>query len=93
MELLEEGNYKSDWTTKVECSGKGWQQDRKPCHSKYKIDDNDIFYRRHTDISGETDTYYGFICAKCGCFTELKTSSIPETVRTYARNYIEHKKH
>lgn len=76
------------WRKQVTCSGKGWSQGGKtPCWSLLEIGPEDIKARNHTDISGCTDTYYGFECCKCGCFTELPSNQIPEDVKHAAKKY------
>lgn len=78
------------WNMEVTCTGKGWYQNGKqPCYSLLEIYPYDILKRSSTDISGISDTYYGFICPKCGCFTELDTSKIPSHILTNTRQYTE----
>lgn len=83
-EILEEGNYKfPDWSIEARCMGAlDWEKlgkPRKPCYSKLKLEDGDIVRR-----IGSGETYYGFICPKCKCFTELPEEEIPENVKEYA---------
>ena len=71
------------------CDGRGWNQNgRRPCLALWEITANDIRMRKHTDYSGETDSYYGFVCPDCGCFTELDPREIPLYVRNNAQEYI-----
>lgn len=90
MKLLEEGNYKSDWTMNATCTGKGWDQKNPPCFSKYLIESNDILKRRYTDMGGDSETFYGFVCPKCHCFTEI--AIVPYDVQTFAQDYLEYAK-
>lgn len=79
MERLEEGNYKlPDWSLEARCSGKGWQQNQKPCYGKFKLVDGDIVKRKSWG-----EMYYGFICPDCHCFTELNEKQIPNEVKNY----------
>ena len=75
---------------KATCDGNGWDQgQRRPCYSLWEVDENDIQTRLHTDYGGTTDTYYGFTCPDCGCFTELDEKEIPPNVKIQARRYID----
>lgn len=71
------------------CDGSGWDQEGKvPCYQRWEVCASDIYYRNHTDYGGCTDTYYGFVCPECGCFTELDNRKIPTTVKHNAKKYI-----
>jgi len=73
---------------KATCSGRGWDQNGKvPCYALWEITAADVRKRTHTDMSGVTDVYYGFVCPDCGCFTELDTNKIPSEVRNSAPVY------
>lgn len=77
------------WKTEATCSGKGWDQSGKiPCYALWEVTAKDIKKRSHTDYGGGTDTYYGFVCPDCGCFTELPEKDIPHEVRSHAATYI-----
>jgi len=79
MERLEEGNYKlPDWSLDVRCNGYGWGQKQKPCYGKFRLIDGDILKRKTQE-----DTYYGFICPDCHCFTEIAEKQIPKEVKDY----------
>ena len=89
MKLIAEAkDNQSLFKMEATCSGKGWNQDgKKPCFRLWEINASDIKSRKHTDISGETDVYYGFVCPTCGCFTELENKEIPMEVKNMARKY------
>lgn len=73
---------------KVTCDGNGWDQDdHDPCYALWEATEADIYRRSHTDISECTDTYYGFICPDCGCFTELDAKKLPSRVKSKAKSY------
>ena len=76
------------WKKEVTCTGAGWQQTGTPCHSLFEIDARDIKRRTHTDYGGGTDTYYGFVCPDCGCFTEIPSKDIPSHVKSNAPKYV-----
>ena len=85
MKVLKKGNYKlQDWSLEVECTGKGWHNDNRPCHSILKLEDGDIVKRKYQGY-GEScpSTYYGFICNECHCFTEIDESLIPDEIKRY----------
>lgn len=76
------------WKHQYTCTGKGWEQHGKhPCGALLEIEATDLFKRNHTDYSGCTDTYYGFECCECGCFTEINTKDIPNEVLHMAKKY------
>lgn len=76
------------WTMQATCTGAGWsQKGRGPCYSLFELDGRDIYKRSHTDYGGCTDTYYGFICPDCGCFTEIPKEKLPSGVRSNAKKY------
>ncbi len=77
------------WRGEFTCTGDGWDQEGKtPCGCLLELQATDILYRKHTDLGGSTDTYYGFVCCKCGCFTEIPDKEIPYLVRTnFAKAY------
>lgn len=77
------------WKTKEVCTGKGWQQDgdKKPCGEAFELTELDIQFRVHNFMGRGNDTYYGFTCPECGCFTELNESDIPSYVRNNAPQY------
>lgn len=90
MRKLADGkNNPEIWKTKATCSGAGWNQEgRTPCYSLWEVTALDIRSRRHTDYGGGTETYYGFVCPECGCFTELNSKDIPYDVRSKAPEYV-----
>lgn len=77
----------SIWKMEATCTGKGWQQIGTPCYSLFEINATDILKRTHTDMYGDTEEYYGFVCPDCGCFTEIQKDKIPYDVRSHARKY------
>ena len=89
MRKLANGNENTKkWSLEATCTGMGWDQlGKTPCNALFELNQGDIYQRKHTDYSGCTDTYYGFICPDCGCFTELKSSDIPSFVRNTAKNF------
>ena len=77
------------WKVEATCTGRGWNQEGKsPCYALWEVSAMDIMKRVHTDISGDSDTYYGFLCPECGCFTELPSSDVPNFIRTNAKQYV-----
>lgn len=73
---------------KATCDGNGWNQDgRTPCYQLWEITALDIRKRIHTDYGGGVDTYYGFVCPDCGCFTELDANEIPPEIKNNTKNY------
>jgi hypothetical protein len=87
MKVLDE--HPKRWSNVFFCSGYGWWQrgSKVPCGAKLEVESTDILKRCSTDISGITDTYYGFVCPICKCFTEVSESEIPFVVRSTAREY------
>ena len=76
------------WRTEATCNGKGWDQNGKnPCYALWEVTALDIRKRTHMDYGGGTDTYYGFVCPDCGCFTELSEKGIPHEVKNNAPVY------
>lgn len=73
---------------KVTCDGRGWDQDgHDPCYALWEATEADIYCRSSTDYSGFTDTYYGFICPDCGCFTEIDAKKLPGRIKARAKSY------
>lgn len=91
MKKLADGkNNPHIWKTQATCTGAGWDQEGKtPCYSLWEVTAMDIRSRTHTDYDGSSETYYGFVCPDCGCFTELNTEDIPYDVRSKATKYVE----
>ena len=89
MKVLKEPDMNPElWRGKYTCTGKGWYQgDNVPCGRLLEVDINDIRERSHTDLGGETDTYYGFTCCKCGCFTEISKDDVPREYRNMIKKY------
>ena len=88
MKVLAEGNKNPNlWKIKATCSGRGWAQTNKPCGALLEVSELDILKRKHTDISGSTDIYYGFRCPICGCFTEIPFNQVPDRVQNQANFY------
>ena len=89
MQVIKEGDYKlKDWSLETECTGNGYDENKhKPCHSILKLEDGDIvaFYREKPKGYGTVEYWisYGFICCKCGCFTEVSTELIPNEIQKY----------
>lgn len=76
------------WKGEFSCTGEGWEQHGKnPCGCLLEVSASDIQYRKHRDLSGDVDIYYGFTCCNCGCFTEIPTSAMPNYVRNMAKEY------
>ena len=91
MKVLDKNPKNMGWSIECFCTGKGWDQEGKvPCGAKLEVSDVDIQKRVCTDISEVSDTYYGFTCPLCKCFTELDESKIPWSVRGIAKNYKKH---
>lgn len=73
------------WRAEETCTGRGWAQDgTRPCGRLIEVLATDIVCRTHTDLCGDKDRYYGFICPGCGSFTEMDKSKIPSDVRHMA---------
>lgn len=88
MRVLATGdNNPNIWKMEVSCTGEGWEQLNTPCGALLEVNQADIFKRAHTDLSGDTEVYYGVICPICGCFTEISTGKIPHHVRNHAKTY------
>lgn len=86
MQILERGSKKlRDWSLETECTGSGFDNTNKPCHSTLKLEDGDIIMlHREKSIGNGVFKYwrsYGFICCECHCFTEIPESLIPSEVR------------
>lgn len=82
MQVKEEGNYKMpDWKLEVRCTGESdWEPKQKPCYDLLILEDGDIVKRE-----GYTNEfYYGCICPKCKCFTEIYEKLIPKNVKRFA---------
>ena len=91
MQVLKKGDYKlKDWSLEVECTGIGYDNKRKPCHSIIKLEDGDIVrFHRQKNLGFGTYKYwlsYGFICCNCRCFTEVSGDLIPREIRDYSPN-------
>lgn len=85
MRILEECPDNMGWKTVQFCTGYGWDQgNRRPCGAKLEVADKDIRKRAYTDYTGCADSYYGFVCPICGCFTEISTRDIPLMARQFA---------
>jgi len=70
------------------CTGKGWDQGhRTPCFALWEISAVDIFKRKYTDMAGDTEITYGFLCPECGCFTELNAADLPREVKLHAKEF------
>ena len=88
MQILKKGNYKSkSWSLETECTGIGYANKHKPCHSPIKLEDGDIVKLNHKKPMGygifKYWLSYGFICCECHCFTEIPAHLIPSEVREY----------
>lgn len=89
MKVLKEPEVNPElWKKEYTCTGRGWYQEgRTPCGCLLEVNIGDIQERSHTDLGGETDTYYGFTCCKCGCFTEISKDDVPLEFRNMIRKY------
>ena len=88
MRVLDKSPKSMRWGIECFCTGKGWDQEGKvPCGAKLEVSDVDIQRRTYKDISGVSETYYGFTCPLCKCFTELDESKIPWSVKGIANDY------
>lgn len=89
MRVIKRGKHNpNNWKKEYTCTGKGWDQHgATPCGALLEVSAQDIRSRSHTDLSGCTDIYYGFICPICGCFTEVNSAELPPEVKTNARKY------
>ena len=78
MRLIAEANNNPElFSIQVSCTGHGWDQGvRTPCGRLWEITATDILKREHKDYAGCSDSYYGFVCPKCGCFTEIESSKL-----------------
>lgn len=85
MKVLKKGNYKlQDWSLEVECTGNGWTNNNRPCHSILELEDGDIVKRKYQRYGcNYPSTSYGFICSECHCFTEIDESLIPKEIKKY----------
>lgn len=89
MKKIANGNENpNQWKIQATCTGKGWNQNHKvPCNALFELNQSDIYFRTYTDYGGGTDTYYGFICPDCGCFTELNSNDLPSYIKSSAKSY------
>ena len=88
MQVLKQGDYKlKDWSLEVECTGKGYNNKKKPCHSTLKLEDGDIVRLNCKESDGLGINKYwcvwGFICCECHCFTEVPSELIPDEIRQH----------
>lgn len=89
MRIIDRNPENLGWEKECFCTGEGWTQyGRTPCHAKLAVADKDIMARKHTDYSGDTSTYFGFVCPICGCFTEIPENELPYKVKNLARNNV-----
>lgn len=90
MRLIAEANNNPElFSIQVSCTGHGWDQGfRTPCGRLWEITARDILRREHKDYAGYSDSYYGFICPKCGCFTEIESSKLKGFPTQMARIYV-----
>lgn len=72
------------WRGELTCTGAGWQQTGKPCGRLIEVLASDVEARGHTDMTGCRDTYYGFRCPACGCWTEIPSGDLPYDVKSMA---------
>lgn len=87
MRIIDRNPQNLGWEKEYFCTGKGWNQyGRTPCHAKLAVADKDIMTRKHTDYSGDTTTYFGFVCPICRCFTEVSSKDLPYEVKELARH-------
>lgn len=72
------------WKIEETCTGKNWIQKKGsyPCFHLIEVMACDI-----RSITYNGDTYYGFDCPLCCCFTELNKDEIPDYVKYAARRY------
>ena len=86
MKVIKKGNGKLNWSLEVECTGNGWANKNKPCHSSLNVEDGDIVkrsYRRYGDES--SSIAYGFICPICSVFTEVEGKILPKEIMEYCK--------
>lgn len=87
--MKELGRKNCSWKIERMCSGRGWDQNGKsPCRTLWQVEEDDIQFRIHKDYGGGSETYYGFTCPTCGCFTEIDTKDIPHFVKCHAKLFL-----
>ncbi|MCR5186568.1 MAG: hypothetical protein K6D97_05585 [Clostridia bacterium] len=71
-----------NWSIRVECTGRGFRGDRKPCHSVLVAEGDDIV-KLHYPVHKYGHSYhaYGIICPVCHSFTSIPGKRIPEEIR------------
>jgi len=88
MKVLKSGaENDAAWRKEEICTGFGWKQNTTPCGALLELSNGDLLKRIHTDYSGESETYYGFVCPVCGCFTEVNESKYPSYILSNAKLY------
>lgn len=76
------------WKMEVTCDGNGWNQEGLvPCRRLIEIDERDIQKRSYNSYD-EIETYYGFTCPECHCFTQIDEKLIPKNVKSKAIKYV-----
>lgn len=90
MKLIAEADQNPElFSIKISCTGARWNQDnRTPCGRLWELNATDILKRNYTDYAGGSETYYGFVCPKCGCFTEIQSSELKGFPMSMAKSYV-----
>jgi len=71
MKVLVQGRQQQGWTTEATCKG-SWSEGG-GCGAKLLVEERDIEVKRHTDYTGDTETFAQFTCMACGVATVLKS--------------------
>ena len=89
MKLLVEREPYEDWELEVDCTGGEWRDDKVPCGSTSSINATDLVRRKWCKYPDDNGVDYGFICPKCGCFTNIDEKNLTKDLKTMAKDYIE----
>lgn len=74
------------WRQRFTCSGGLNQNILPPCHSLIEIKATDIV-KRASFFKDKAEILYGFNCPKCGCFTVIEDSKLPDYVIDNVKYY------
>lgn len=68
--MREVENNKTDWTRLTQCIGAEFDE-VVPCGKWIDVREEDLSFRQRDMMGGFKYNMYGFVCPKCGAFTEI----------------------
>ncbi len=81
MKILKKGRPNKPWSIDIKCTGHG--NGGNGCGAKLRVEAEDLYQTRSTQMDGDFDLFITCTCACCGTLNDIDENKVPIEVRYY----------